>query len=179
MTDSLCCTAENNVLNQLYSNTFFLEKLLEKVSANVFTLLLSPRHNSSHIPLLLTYCCFQIFSIYAQLHFELFIYFCVWHVGLAKHIITPQKHFTIRQCSSTHVFKIRLLRILQEGQEQLWIVSLSILTGAQERVLASRVGGAKWREQTAISTKKTFICGDLLSETPWIEWSWPTQPEKA
>ena len=65
--------------------------------------------------------------------------------------------------------------ILQEVQEQLWIASLSILTGAQERVLASRLGAAKSRDKNSISNQKDI---HLLSEMAWIKPSLPTQPEK-
>ena len=161
ITDWLCRTAENNVLNQLYSNQFFfLEKLLEKVSINVFTLLLSPRHNSPHIPLLLTsYYCFQIFSIYAQLHFELFIYFCVWHMGLAEHIITPQKHFTIRQCSSTLFLKSGCCESSKKAKNNCELCPWAFSQEHRKEFPASRVGGAKWREQTAISNQKDIHLG--------------------
>lgn len=119
----------------------------------------SPRHNSPHIQLLSTfyYCFSDIFFLPMHGSISNFLFICVSKMRALQNIITPQKHFTVRQCSSTHVFKIRLLWILQEVQEQLWIASLSTLTGAQERVPASRTGGAKSRRKMQSPTKKTCM----------------------
>lgn len=73
-------------------------------------------------------------------------------------------------------FRIRLLWILQE---QLWIASLSNPTGAQERVLASRQGGAKERDKISNFNIIDIYMGKLSSEKAQIKPSSPAQPVKA
>ena len=96
MAGSLCCTAENNIVKELYSNNFFKSLPLQVRKQKTWELLLQDLGLESGPPYLLTCALATIFDAFLFSEISLWLMICLW-------TFLPQMNVNVLKCKSVKV----------------------------------------------------------------------------
>ena len=96
MAGSLCCTAENNIVKELYSNNFFKSQPLQVRKQKTWELLLQDLRLESGPPYLLTCALATIFDAFLFSEISLWLMICLW-------TFLPQMNVNVLKCKSVKV----------------------------------------------------------------------------